>query len=188
MTSICDQLTEHLRSIWQTSEITSVRWTLGPIERSLPGFVVLRVAPTVEGQPWVYVSAGASRIPCFGDERFEFFITAVRDSPAHIETLAMACHFHADERYRLHLGKIVDIGRPWDDGSQLHHLLVSLPYPYGPRLEHCKVGGSPVRLFWLLPISATEADYAIANGVESLEREFDRLGIDYLDNQRPSVV
>jgi hypothetical protein len=100
----------------------------------------------------------------------------------------MVSNFHANERYRLRVGKVIDIGRPWVDGSSLQHLLVSLPHPYGPKLEHFTVRGKPVRLLWLLPISKGEADDALSHGVELLEREFERVGIDYLAGDRASVI
>lgn len=64
----------------------------------------------------------------------------------------MVASFHADERYRLSIGQTVDIGRPWIEGSSADHLLVSLPYPYGPGLEHCEAAGRHVQVLWLVPI------------------------------------
>jgi hypothetical protein len=74
----------------------------------------------------------------------------------------MEAALHADKRYRLRAGSAVNIGRPWMDGSGADHLLVSLPYPYGPALETCELGERHVRFLWLVPITAAEAGPASA--------------------------
>lgn len=182
------QLEHHLQTIWPESSIEAFEWSLGPIAASLPGFNVLRVGPAVKGQPWVYVSNGACKIESSDRERCEFFITSPEESPSHIETLAMMANIHADPRYRVHLGKVIDIGRPWVDGSEMQHLLVSLPFPYGPKFEYFLADGRTVRILWLLPISKDEAALALRAGVDALERRFDEVAIDYLDIHRSSVV
>jgi hypothetical protein len=189
MTSISHtDLKRHLEAFWPGSSVAAFEWTLGPVGISLPGFRVLRVSPTANGQPWVYVSSGAAKVKTAHGERYEFFLTAPQESPAHIETLAMVSHFHADPAYGLHLGKVIDIGRPWVNESELDCLLVSLPFPYGPKLERCTLSGKAVRLLWLLPIRRAEADFARRNGADALEQQFDRAAINYLDIHRPSVV
>ncbi len=110
--AVHDELRSHLEMVWPGSSITPFQWTLGPIGESLPGFNVLRVSPRSEGEPWVYVSNGAARVECVSGERYEFFLLAPRESPAHVETLAMVSNFHSDPRCRLHIGKTIDIGRP----------------------------------------------------------------------------
>ena len=100
----------------------------------------------------------------------------------------MVANLHADPRYQIRLGTVLDIGRPRVDDSELTHLLVSLPYPYGPTLEYFQADGFQARILWLLPINSSEAAYASLHGVEELEREFDRSGINYLDVHRSSVV
>jgi hypothetical protein len=53
----------------------------------------------------------------------------------HLELLAVVAHLRTDARYCLRVGKVSEIGRAWSDGSAADHLLVSLPYPYGPHLS-----------------------------------------------------
>lgn len=40
------------------------------------------------------------------------------------------------------------------------HLMVSLPYPYGPDLEWCETPSGKVQVLWLVPITGAEADLA----------------------------
>jgi hypothetical protein len=107
---------------------------------------------------------------------------------ARVETLSMVAHLHANPRYRIRLGKVLDIGRPWVGGSSCDHLLVSLPYPYRPAFEHFCVGAMPVRIAWLMPITRTEAAFARANSVELLEQRLEQAGIMYDDPGRRAVV
>jgi hypothetical protein len=190
-----EELRAHLQAVWPDGQITEWRWTLGPVEENVNGFRVLRVEPPGSKQPWIYLSYGACNVDAYG-ERYEFMILAPCESPEHVETLAMVANFHADQRYRLGLGRIIDAGRGWIEGSGLTNFLVSLPYPYGPRLEH--IGDSDVRILWLLPISTDEAQFAREKGVEALETRFDELRIptvmrghrqfDCMDPNRASVV
>jgi hypothetical protein len=74
------------------------------------------------------------------------------------------------------------------DNSSSDHLLVSLPYPFGPELEVCAFDRGIVRFLWLVPITAAEASYARARGYKSLEDRFEEARVDTLDVNRPSVV
>lgn len=118
----------------------------------------------------------------------EFFLLSPRESPRHVETLAMLAHFHADARYRLSIGRTIDIGRPWMDDAAADHLLVSLPYLYGPALEHCTIGDRHVQLLWLVPITRQEAQYASECGLDALEELLERSGVDLLATHRSSLV
>lgn len=53
------------------------------------------------------------------------------------------------------------------DGATPDHFLVSLPYPYGPQLEHCDAAGTHVQVLWLDPITAAEAAYRRERGLEA---------------------
>ena len=145
------------------------------------------VGPTDRSDPWVYATIGASSVGSEG-ERVEFFLLAPSESPRHVETLAMVAGFYALAEHDLSLGDTVNIGRPWADGSGADHLLVSLPYPFGPTLERLEVGGELVRILWLVPITEPEARFASLNGAEELERLFDDEGADVLSVVRPSMV
>ena len=66
--------------------------------------------------------------------------------------------------------------------------MVTLPYPYGPALEHCEAGGRHVQFRWLVPITAAEAGYADRHGTEQLERLLEADDVDVLDPARRPVV
>lgn len=55
-----------------------------------------------------------------------------------IELLAMTVYYNRTGK--LGLGQTVPIGEPWLPGSTCDHLLISLPYPFGPDLQTCHVG------------------------------------------------
>jgi hypothetical protein len=181
-----DAVRRHLEGFWPDRLHEELAWTLGPIEERVPRFRVRRIAPAVRVDPWIYVSVGASDV-ADGDGQ-EFILLSPTESPAHVETLAMVASYHADARYRLSVGRVVDIGRPWMEGAAADHLLVSLPYPYGPSLEHCEVPDGHVQVLWLVPITEPEARYARDHGVEALEQLLEDTGVDVMDPQRRSLV
>jgi hypothetical protein len=86
------------------------------------------------------------------------------------------------------LGKVVDIGRPWLDESPMQHLIVSLPYPFGPKLEHFSTQSAHLRLLWLMPVWRQEAEFARDRGAEALQQRLEAAGVNYLDHLRDAVV
>lgn len=178
----------HIETFWSGFRKDIFEWTIGPIRDSLPGFRVIRITPTRQGLPWVYLSMGAHRIDPHSSTHLEFFIIAPQEDPIHIESLAMVSHFHADPKHRLRIGSVMQIGRSWIEGSTCSHFLVSVPYPFGPELEYCETKKGLIRVLWLLPITAAEAEFAKIHGVEQLEKRFDQVAIDYDDPLRPSVI
>ena len=120
--------------------------------------------------------------------RHEFFLISMKEHVQNVETLTMLANFHADERYRLDVGSVVSIGSPWMPGSKCDHLLISVPYPYGPKLEWMRLPHVCVRFLWALPITSREAAFAELNGYEALEEKFDTAKLNYLDVSRASVV
>jgi hypothetical protein len=176
----------HISEFWPDSPQQEFSWTLGPIAARLPRFRVRRVEPTQPTDPWVYLTVGAWEATDV--DRAEFFILSPSETPRHVETLAMVAYFHANPDFQLSVGRQVDIGRPWMEGSRASHLLVTLPYPYGPRLEHCEVAGEHVQFRWLVPLTPAEARYAAQAGPESLERLLESGDVDVVDPKRRSVV
>lgn len=182
-----DALRAHLTRFWPRRSLEDFRWTLGPIARTLPDFRVIRVAAT-RSEPWIYVSSGAWKVRSGHDTRFELVIQSPTATALHVESLAMVANFYADPRYNLHLGSVLEIGRPWMEASTCNHFLVSLPYPFGPTFEYFTHDQVAVRLFWLCPITADEAAFARAHGAEPLEQKFESAAIDTLDVYRRSVL
>src|SRR5579875_1639120 len=104
----------------------------------------------------------------------EFVISTAAEAPRAVELLAMTVY--CNRTGRLGLGHTVPIGEPWLPGSACDHLLVCLPYPFGPGLQTCHVGDLHVDVLWLLPITRAERDFKAAHGQEALERQFEEAG------------
>jgi len=182
----------------------------GPMLQTLPGFRVLKFGPSSHRPYWIYVTLGTHEIDS-GHQRLEFFLLAPYESYTHVMTLTMLGYFHANPDHRLGPGHTVNIGEPWvaersgcrstsvesrvlrgGPGEGLNsgcdHLLISLPYTFGTRLEWLQLPGFCVRILWALPITAAEATFAEEQGVEALEQRFEAAKLDYLNPARPSVV
>lgn len=179
---------EHLSGFWPGRDQEEFVWTLGPIGRTLPRFRVRRVGPGSRQDPWVYVSVGAWEATADEPHGAEFFLLSSSENPQHVELLAMVANLHADPRYRLDVGSVVDIGRPWAERSKADHLLVSLPYPYGPSFERCDVGDRHMQFRWLVPITSAEAALVREQGMEALERRLESSRVDVLSPRRRSSV
>ena len=165
-------------------------WDLGPVGERLPGFRVRRITPSNRSEPWVYLSVGA--FLATGDEAdvdgSEFMILAPKESPSHVESLAMVANFHADTDHRIDVGGVVRIGRPWVGRSRADHFVASLPYPYGPEFEVCPIGDRTVRVRWLVPITEAEAAFVREHGFDAFEERLESSGADLVSTRRRSVV
>jgi hypothetical protein len=102
-----------------------------------------------------------------------------------VELVTMIAHYHRTER--LGLSHLLPIGAPWLDCSSCDCFLVSLPYSFGPALEHLDYGTGSARFLWLLPITSSERQFAKEHGVEALEERFDQAQLQYWDINRTSV-
>lgn len=184
-----NELFAHISAFWPTNLKEKFTWELGRIKNVLPRFCVIRVSPKTIEEPWIYITHGVWEVDMKKTYRVEFFIVCPYENPRHVETLAMLACYHADSGHFLDIGSSIAIGRGWLDQSDCEYLLVSLPYPYGPKLEMCMLDEKfIVRYLWLLPITKDENDYLKRYGVESLEQKFDEAEIDFLDPNRPSVT
>lgn len=171
----------HLESFWPDRKIKAMTWNSGRILEEMPDFRIFCVEPPEhENFPWVYVSSGMGEMI-----NQEFFIISPYETPEHVEALAMlasVCFNYGGAH--LNLGNVVEIGRPWLENSNLENFLISLPYPYGKKLEYM----DNVRFMWLLPITNEEKDFLKDHSAEELEALFDREEIDYLAQSRRSAV
>ncbi len=106
-----------------------------------------------------------------------------------MELLTVIAHYHRTGR-ELGLAHTVNFGRPWLPGSACEFGVLSRPYLDGQELEFLELSAAttPVRCLWLVPITRDEATFAKQNGLDALEREFERADLDYLDPNRASVV
>jgi hypothetical protein len=178
----------HLDEFWPDRPHEEFVWTLGPISQSLRRFRVQRIAPLERRDPWVYTTVGAWEATSDDIHGTEFFLLSPTENPSHVELLAMVANLHADARYRLKVGSTINIGRPWMKGSTADHLLVSLPYPYGPALERCELAERHVRFLWLVPITAAEAILVKSQGLEALERMIEQSNVDVISPKRRSLA
>jgi hypothetical protein len=136
----------------------------------------------------VYVTVGAWEATADDAHGTEFFLLSPTEDPRQVELLAMVANLHADARYRLRVGSTMNIGRPWMENSAADHLLVSLPYPYGPALERCELRERHVRFLWLVPITAAEANLVRSHGTEALERLLEQGKVDVISPGRRSLA
>jgi hypothetical protein len=185
-----DAGTKHISTKWPDRAKEFFSWALGPIQQTLPRFLVCQIKPNVIDEWWIYVSVGASDFHC-SEKRYglEFVMIAPDDNARHIETLAIVSHFYASENHNLDQGCILNLGRPWLENSACSHLLLSRPYILGPEFEWCPTALLPLhRFLWLRPITEKEAAFGYSKGVESLEQLFDKNEIEFADVNRRSVV
>jgi len=113
-------------------------------------------------------------------------MTAPFEDLRHVELLTMTDYYRCTEA--LGLGHTFAIGEPWLPDSACDHMLVSLPYPFGPELEVCCLGERRLHLYWVLPITKAEREFKTEHGLEALEQRFDTHAIEFWDPHRPSVV
>jgi len=184
--SVCAALDEHVRRFFAGRHIDVLTWHAGPIRDANPHFRVLRVAPPAARGVWHYVSVGGWAATAGRDTGLEFVLSSPVETDRAVELLAMAVYYHG--RDGLGLGHTVPVGEPWLPGSACDHLLVSLPYPFGPDLQRCSAGSRRVDFLWLLPITKAERDFKVEHGQDELEQRFDAAGLRYWETGRASVA
>lgn len=180
----------HVRAFFDGHRVEERRWELGPIRERVPSFGVLAAAPGPRIRAWTFVSIGCwAAVHNGGGHGLEFVLSARDSGDRHVELLAMTAYYHAGPPgQRLDIGHTVPIGQGWVDGSTCDHLLVTLPYAYGPDLERCAWAGGHARLLALIPITDAERRLKAAEGLEALESRLDDAAADFTNPFRPSVV
>jgi hypothetical protein len=184
-----DRILQHYREFWGADRVADSHWTPEHLGSRLPDFHIAKVAPATQDGMRAFASIGAWRAT-EGEERgLEFIVAAPSLSAAVMHRLGMVAYYHAGPtENRLGAGHRLPVGEPWVEGSELDTILLSLPYPWGPRLEHCQLPDRHIQVLWVLPITSAESAFARENGVEALEQRFDDAKIDYLDPFRASVA
>jgi Suppressor of fused protein (SUFU) len=175
---------QHLKQFFEGHSCEEHVWTLGPAPAELPRLRVLEFAPGPIIELWVYASVGAWEAR--DDPRLEFLIVAPQQDRRHVELLFMTAWYH--HGHCLGKGHTLPIGEPWLPGSACDHFLVSLPYPFGPKLEVCNLDNWHLHILWLLPITQSEREFKVREGLEALEQRFDSCQLAYWHPDRPSVV
>lgn len=176
----------HIATFWPENRRTILTWDHGPILERIPGFHVVRVAPKTREEAWVYLSVGAST--AYSTRGLEFFIMSPMATDQHVETLAMIAHFQSFDAHRLNIGSTVNLGRPWMGRSECDHMVVTLPYPFGPVLEMAPEAANGARFYWLVPISEAEATFIKRDGFEEFENRVEASQVDVIDPLRPLVI
>lgn len=184
--NIQNSLETHVRRFFKDHICSAHTWKSGPIIEVTPDFKVLEIAPGPRIGLWSYVSIGAWEVNHSGYPRQEFILATQEKHDCQIEYLAMIAHYHLKEK--LNVGHTVPLGKPWLPDSPLDHLLVSIPYPYGPELEIFDIEALQLHFRWLLPIYDTERAFRHKKGLEELEKLFDDEAVEFWDDKRLSVV
>jgi len=187
--TIKQALFQHIDDYWPLNTKDEFGWDASTTQAGASPGSVIRVTPHSPAEPWIYLTHGASLCVPGATDRFEFFILAPYENPRHVQTLAMLATARTRGDSKLDVGSSIDLGKGWIDGSICDHLLVSLPYPFGPEFETCAAGAEgKVRYLWLLPINSRENAFLQKSGLEALEQKFEDADMDFLDPDRPSVV
>lgn len=181
-------MVQHLRRLFPGRGVSVLPPAPGPVHNLVPDLHILSVDPPEGGR--LYATAGLWDATRENGHGLEFVLHArTPDTVLHVETLTMVAYYHASGGdYTLGHGHTVDIGRPWTPGSSCDHLLISLPYPWGPQLEMCDLPGGHARVLWLLPITRAEKTFRHTHDLEALEQRFEDAEIDPTDPYRLSVV
>jgi len=184
-----DQIRRHYDDFWGRDRIEEVHWTPGPTSGRLPQLHFVKVAPTSENEAWTFATIGMSEVDAEHNHGIELIAMSPDGGAAVMLTLAMLAYYHAGpEEQRLGHGHTVPIGQGWVDGSPLDHVLMSLPYAWGPNLEVCRIGQRLIQILWALPIHADEQQLKVSDGLDALEQGLEAASIDPLDPHRPSVA
>ena len=189
--TVHELIRRHYEKVWGKNRVEEVHWTPGHMSARLPNFHIARVPPTEANGMWTYATIGAWEATQDEEHCLEFVAVDRSGGSRIMENLMLLAWYHAGPpENRLGVGHTVPKGEPWVEGSPMDYTLISLPYLWGPTLEHLDAGERHIQVLWALPIYEVESDFRAAFGLEALESRFEeRLPSDfYLDPQRPSVV
>jgi hypothetical protein len=187
--STAEGILDHYRAVWGPQRLEDVHWTPEHLGSRLPDLHIAKVRPAAQDDIWTFATIGAWRATEDEPHGLEFVAVSHGQSATVMQRLGMVAYYHAGPpENRLGAGHLLPIGEGWVAGSSLESILVSLPYRWGPMLEHCQLPDRHIQVLWVLPITSAEHAYASERGVEALEQQLERAGIDYLDPVRPSVV
>ena len=185
---LVDSVRAHAAGCWPGARVEITRWTEGGLLENIVDLGVVRVTPSEEHAAAIYISAGAGAEPMEDGYGVEMFLLAPRDESQAVKLVSMAAHLHADPRYPLSLGQVLEIGQPWLPGSTCQHLLVCLPDAFGPEFEWLSSRERTIRFVWLVPITAREAELARDQGYAALQEKLAAAQVDLGEPGRKSVV
>ena len=179
----------HVRRFFSGHHVDLLRWSVDPVKAVLPNLRVARIGPGSRTKLWTFASLGAWEAGADSSPKFEWMILGERDDPRLVEILVMVAFYGVS--HSLGIGHTFSVGEPWMPGSSCDHILISLPYPFGPTLEMCPIGPtSAVQFLWLLPITSPEMAFLRENGadaIEQLETRLETRGAEYANPNRPHL-
>ena len=184
-----DGILEHYRAYWGADRVEVVHWTPERIAERLPDFHIAKIRPAGSDVAWIFASIGAWRTTADERRGLEFVVVSRDESEAVMSRLAEIAYYHAGPpENRLGAGHTASIGEAWVEGSALGSILVSLPYVWRQKLEHCSLPDRHVQVLWVVPITSAEHQFAREHGVDALWTRFEEAHLDYVDPFRASVV
>lgn len=179
-----DNIKAHYIKNWKT-EPNIFYWDKGPAHELPYQFRVLEFEPTEHRKMWTYSTC------CMSQESdslgIELHLFSARKDEGLIELLTVTAHYHRTGHF-LALSDTVNWGQPWQGNSICRHGLISLPYLDGPDLENLEFDNRIIKFYWLIPITKAEVEFKKEQGINALETEFEKQGVDYLNNDRVSIV
>lgn len=188
MTAYWEAFHQHLHRYFSGSRSAIKRssegraWNLVDAEE----FHVIEFAPGQRSDRWTYVSVGSGTVQPDRGRRIEFILCAREASERHVEIVELTAFYHVNG-HTLDVGRTLPIGQPWLPGGTLDHLLVAVPYPFGPMLGDFRSGRHQAQLLWLVPITRSESELRHEKGLDALESRLESSGIDYTDPSRTDV-
>ena len=187
---IAEAVGAHLARVFPKREIARAALPSSGLVMNLPELAVFEIAPPA-GEPrvpWLYVTAGASAEPMDDGYGLEFVLCAPVRGPEAAKLVAMVANLHADPRYPVSLGQVLEIGHPWLPGASADRLIVALPAIFDPELEWLSERTRTARFIWLVPITRSEGEFAKQHGLDALQSRLGAAQADVVALGRPSVV
>jgi hypothetical protein len=182
---VVEGLQEHYSQVWG-SRVTRRAWEFGPVHELPEDFSILEFQPCEKTGWWVYATSGMAE--AIDKPALELHLLSPVQSSSLVELLTVVAHYHCTGA-SLGRGHTVDFGRPWLPDSVCSVGLVSLPYLNGPALENFMApNGLSVQCLWLIPVTRNEVALKKRDGLEALERLFERSALPYADPLRPDLA
>jgi hypothetical protein len=188
--AIDESVRAHLERVFPKRAVAPAKFAASELVANLPELAVFEVAPSGGDAraPWLYVTSGASVEAMDDGYGLEFLLCTAAAEPLAAKLVAMVANLHADPRYPMSLGQVLEIGHPWLPGASADHLIVALPGIFGPELEWLSDRQRTIRFIWLVPITRPEAAFAKQHGLDALQSRLGAAQADLTALIRESAV
>lgn len=180
-----DCIIEHYQKVWK-NEGEMYLWDKGPFEKMPFDFRVLEFPPSNSRDMWTYATCCMSQLEDLNP--IELHLFSCKKDEKIIELLTATAYYHRNTE-KLKLWNTVNFGKSWQDQSICNYGIISLPYLDGPDIENLKSNGTNiVNFYWLIPVTKSEVEFKKKHGIEELEKQFEKEGLDYINPERMSIV